>query len=67
MTAAKIDLQRPLDLFDAVALDDVAGAHVFAYLSKAMPHSWPAGTSDLVLEALERRELALVDGRHSRG
>ena len=54
-------LKRPLDLFDRVALDDIARAHVLVALEAHAAFLAGHDLAHLVLEALERRKLALVD------
>src|SRR5690606_14895881 len=54
-------LQRPGDLFDAEAFDDVALADVFVVLEGHAAFLAHLDFLDLVLEALERLELAFVD------
>src|SRR5256885_12515674 len=52
--------KRALDLFHPIALDDIAGAHVLVVLEGHAAFLADLHFLDLVLEALERRELALV-------
>src|ERR1700677_3658357 len=54
-------LQRAADLLDGIALDDVPDPHVVVVLERhaTLLPGLPLG--DFVLEALERRQLALVD------
>src|SRR3954462_7500551 len=54
-------LQRPPDLLDAVALDDVAGAHVLVVLEGHAALLAGRDLAGVVLEALELAELALVN------
>src|SRR5690606_21500676 len=54
-------LQRALDAFDAETFDDIADAHVLVLLEGHAAFLTGRHFLDLVLEALERRELALVD------
>ena len=63
LTSAVIDSdasQRAADFLDVVALDDVADAHVLVVLEGHAAFLAGLHLRDLVLEALERRELALV-------
>src|ERR1700688_4424385 len=53
--------QRAADLLDVVALDDVAGPHVVIVLERHAAFLPGLDLSDLVLEALERRQLALMN------
>src|SRR5438270_1084096 len=53
-------LKRALDLLDAVALDDVAGAHILIVLERHAAFLPSLDLANLVLEALQRRQLALV-------
>src|SRR5208283_5619537 len=53
-------LERALDLLDAVALDHVALAHVLVVLEGRAALLAGVDLLDLVLEALERGELAFV-------
>ena len=54
-------LERPRDLLDAEALDDVAGAHVLVVLEGHAAFLAGRDLAHLVLEALQRLELAFVD------
>src|SRR5690554_367224 len=54
-------LQRALDALDAETFDDIADAHVLVLLEGHAAFLTGRHFLDLVLEALERRELALVD------
>src|ERR1700760_4340316 len=53
-------LQRALDLLDAVALDDVASAHILVVLEGHAAFLPGLDFANLVLETLQRRKLALV-------
>src|SRR5207253_2226445 len=53
--------ERPPDLLDAVALDDVAGAHVLVFLEGHAALLTGRHLAYLVLEALQRRQLPVVD------
>src|SRR5690349_6160871 len=54
-------LQRPGDLLDAEAFNDVAGPDVFVVLESHAAFLAGWDFLDLVLEALERFELAFMD------
>src|SRR5215211_5830271 len=54
-------LQRPLHLFDAVALDDVADAHVLVVLERHAALLAGRDLARIVLKAFELRQPALVD------
>ncbi len=54
-------LERPLNLLDVIALDDVARLDVFVFLEGHAALLTDDDFLDLVLEALERAELAFVD------
>src|SRR5690606_30315902 len=53
--------ERALDFLDAIALDDVAGAHVLVVLEGHAAFLAGENLLGVVLEALELAELALVD------
>src|SRR5258707_5789135 len=61
LVSGKSALQRPRDLLDAVALDDVAGPHVLVLLEGHAALLARRHLAHLVLEALQRRQLAFVD------
>src|SRR6185503_18264042 len=54
-------LKRPRDLLDAVALDHVAGAHVLVFLEGHAAFLAGGNLAHLVLEPLQRRQLAVMD------
>src|SRR5580700_9025808 len=54
-------LQRALDLLDGIALDDVPDPHVVVVLERHAAFLPGLHLSDFVLEALERRQLALMN------
>ena len=54
-------LQRALHLFDPVALDHVADAHVLVALERHAAFLADKHFARIILEALELRELAFVD------